>query len=348
MINIQYYYNEALSKVANDTTVYDFSPIPFCFVGARGVGKTSLLTSMYEQIKKEKLVNFSIDPTTDAGGSTEKRLQEALEKMLEMIEETTLHAIAEEEIGLKGSTDIRYFEISGEQRVKDDAMLNLSTYKKFRYKFGFTDLPGEYFTGNAEEKQKAQDILQNSLVSFLAIDTPALMSSPLKNTRNNKINSIENLYKHTEWTNQHTVIIVLSRCEKYWNQRDEMLNKLREYYENFYNILKSKNIRVFVTWVKTLGGMEFSHYTKKEDGNGKKVDIAHFIRVGDYEPENCATPLQLALEHGLSQLAQLIKPGLGAMLGLTNTGLAKVATRELAKMLSDSLHAGEEGTYIEL
>ncbi|MBE6409904.1 MAG: hypothetical protein E7034_04830 [Akkermansiaceae bacterium] len=152
MINIEYDYNDALSDKAANTTVYDFSPIPFCFVGARGVGKTSLLTSMYEQIKKEKLVNFSIDPTTDAGVSTEKRLQEALEKMLEMIEETSLHAIAEEEIGLKGSTDIRYFEISGEQRVKDDDLLSLSLYKKFRYKFGFTDLPGEYFTGNAEEK----------------------------------------------------------------------------------------------------------------------------------------------------------------------------------------------------
>lgn len=347
MINIEYNCNIDLSAKAADTTVLDFSPIPFCFVGARGVGKTSLLTSMYKQIKDANLVNFSIDPTTEAGNSTEERLSEAHEKMLEMIEETKLHAIAEEELGLTGSTDIRYFEISGEQTVRDTDVLKLSDFKKFRYKFGFTDLPGEYFTGNAEERQKAQNVLQNSLVSFLAVDTPALMSNRLKNMRSNKIESIGNMYYHTEWTQQHTVIIVLSRCEKYWNQRNEMLNKLREHYEDFYNILKSKNIRVFVTWVKTLGGMEFSHYTK-EDRNGKTVDRAHFKRIGNYEPENCATPLQLALEYGLSQLSDLIKPGLSAKLGLSNEELAKKATEELALELRKTLHAGNQGTYMEL
>ena len=126
-----------------------------------------------------------------------------------------------------------------------------------------------------------------------------------------------------------------------------MLNKLREHYEDFYNILKSKNIRVFVTWVKTLGGMEFSHYTK-EDRNGETVDRAHFKRIGDYEPANCATPLQLALEHGLSQLSALIQPGVGSMLGFDNKGLAKQATEELASDLRKTLHAGNQGTYMEL
>ena len=93
--------------------------------------------------------------------------------------------------------------------------------------------------------------------------------------------------------------------------------------------------------------MEFSHYTK-EDRNGETVDRAHFKRIGDYEPENCATPLQLALEHGLSQLSDLIKPGVAAMLGLTNTGLAKKATEKLAFDLRRLLHAGNQGTYMEL
>lgn len=348
MINIAYINNEDLSNKTPNTSVFDFSPIPFCFVGARGVGKTSLLASMYEQIKNKKIENFFFDTDTEAGINTQTRLHEAKELMLEMIEDTELHGLVKAGLGIKGSTDIRYYEIAGEKTEPDQTFFKRTPFKKFRYKFGFTDLPGEYFTGEIQERQKAQEVLQNSLVSFLAVDTPALMDSKHKQTRNNKVDYIENMYKQTEWTNQHTVIIVLSRCEKYWNQRDEMLNKLREYYENFYNILKSKNIRVFVTWVKTLGGMEFSHYTKKEDGNGKKVDIAHFIRVGDYEPENCATPLQLALKHGLSELANLIKPGWGSALGFTNTGLAKQATDNLATMLFDSLSAGKTGTYLEL
>ena len=43
-------------------TVYEFRPLQFCFVGPRGVGKSSLLASMYHEIEELRQIdNFYIN-----------------------------------------------------------------------------------------------------------------------------------------------------------------------------------------------------------------------------------------------------------------------------------------------
>lgn len=348
MINITYEKNEERST--NDNTVLDFSPINFCFVGPRGVGKTSLLASMYQEIKKKGVIGFSIDLNTVAGRETQARLDDAHEAMLEMIDETPMHGLADESLGIAGSAGPRYYEITGEKKIEDTDWLKWTRYKTFRYKFGFTDIPGTYYLEDSspQNAEAAANALKNSLVSFLAIDTPALMDSQLKNKRLNTSERIASLYESASWEKGHTVIIVLSRCEKYWRDREFMIDKIKEYYGGLVKNLKSRGVRVFITWVKTLGGMEFDFFSTAKDPNGKKRYIARFLRTGDYAPENCATPLQIALHYGLARLSDHIIPGPLDWLGLANGELAKEATEELSGQLGRKLNAGGADTFKEL
>lgn len=335
----------------DNTAVYDCSPVPFCFVGPRGVGKTSLLASMYQQLKTKRVKNFFINLMTEEGKFTQSALDEAHLSMLEMIDETEMHAIVEE-LGIGGSADRNDFEFTGRYTIPNAGVFQLKDNVEFLFRFRFTDMPGKWYNEGDEHNSEACQILSESLVSFLAVDTPALMEGPATNKRNNKQDLIENWY-NTSITkladNKHSVIIVLSRCEAFWDRNEEMLEKLNESYGSLITSLKERGIKVFVTWVQTLGGIQFDHYEKR---------VAKFIRTGNYVPENCATPLQLALSHGLSHAASTIQATVNdegiiafilRILGFNNANqLALKAAESLAKELENNLHSGDTDTYKEL
>lgn len=95
----------------------------------------------------------------------------------------------------------------------------------------------------------------------------------------------------------------------------------------------------------SLGGLEFLEYVSSEDGECYR---AKFVRVGDYHPENCATPLQLALSHGMKRVRDSIKPGFGSYIGFDVKALAVNASLQIAEELRTQLHAGNENTFAYL
>lgn len=197
-------------------------------------------------------------------------------------------------------------------------------------------------------RQMSQKYLKNSAVSFLAIDTPAIMEGDKHNAHNNCTTPIAACYDMVRdelAANKHTVIIVLSRCEHYWNERERMLEQLNKHYGALVSRLKAAGVDIIVTWVKTLGGLEFLEYVSSEDGECNK---AKFVRVGDYHPENCATPLQLALSHGMKRVRDSIKPGFGLYIGFDVKALAVNASLQIAEELRTQLHAGNENTFAYL
>ena len=332
---------------SDNTATYQSVPLPFCFVGPRGVGKTSLLASMYQEIKNRGVEGVYIDLHSDVGERTSTQLNNAHLDMLDMIEDTEMYQIVDN-MGLTGTIGQKTFEFIGEKTIRDNHILKLTDYKRFRFVYQFTDLPGGWYTTDHQVcKDQAKKRLEESFVSFLAIDTPALMRGDASNKRYNCSTRIEEWYDNALNTlkdNHHTVIIVLSRCEKFWEQKNEMRERLEEVYGSLIKKLVGNGIAVYLTWIKTLGGVEFSHYEKINSGDGRDK-VARFMRTGDYKPENCATPLQLALQHGMASAAHMIVVDIWDEMGIGIGELAQEATKTMADELCNNLHAGAEGTY---
>lgn len=327
---------------------YVCTPQHFCFVGPRGVGKTSLLASMFHELTHKKLCDdFIIDTSTPDGLRTLKSLSAAKKAMLDMIYKTDgAYDTIDDGLGIKGLYDERIYEFMGKTTVKDDSWIarkTRSTEKEFRFIFHFTDMPGGWYDSDDEAiRAKVRQYLTESSVSFLAIDTPPLMESPAHCHDLNKADIITSWYENALDTlseRGHTVIMVLTRCERYWSKKAEMLERLRSTYDILLRKLNNKHIRVYATYVKTLGGVEFEKFETKQTG-ATTLEVARFRRNGsEYSPENCATPLQLALKHGLMDTILRLKDKKN---GFFTSLLAKCSLNNIDLVIQAAGHLADE------
>ncbi len=333
--------------------VYEFRPLQFCFVGPRGVGKSSLLASMYHELEEKRSIdNFYIDISTSTGRRTQVRLSNAKREMLSMLTESAPYATAALGLGLRGDADeMSVYEFVGRSSVQDtslSARLLGREQKEFRFPFRFIDMPGGWYRAERiddETAARVKNTLEASDVSFLAIDTPALMESPALCMEYNHVDTIKAWYEASLdrlSEQQHTVVMVLSRCERYHNDKRAMYARLRSTYATLIRKLKNAGIKVYATYVQTLGGMEFETYETIQRGS-LSLKVARFIKTGDYTPENCATPLLLALRHGLlrsleqlnSKKAKNRLVAWSAALGWNNVDTALQAARGLIEVLDE-------------
>ena len=339
--------------------VYEFRPLHYCFVGPRGVGKSSLLASMYHELEEKRHIdNFYIDISTGTGRRTQVRLANAKQEMLSMLTESAPYATAALGLGLRGDADeMSVYEFVGRSTVQDTSLtarLLGRELKEFRFPFRFIDMPGGWYRAERiddETTARVKNTLEASDVSFLAIDTPALMESPALCMEYNRVDTIKAWYEASLdrlSEQQHTVVMVLSRCERYCGDKRAMYDRLRSTYATLIRKLKNSGIKVYATYVQTLGGMEFETYETVQHGN-LSLKVARFIKTGDYAPENCATPLLLALRHGLLRsLEQLHSKKENnrlvawcAALGWNNVDAALQAARELIEVLDERVQTAQ-------
>lgn len=345
-----YEYTHLPERSTDNVDVYTFPPLNICFVGPRGVGKTSMLASMSQELKKGHCADVFIDQQTTAGRFTSKTLGAAWEDMLSIFDDTGMGQMVQAH-GLGGTSqaytgenaDGREFIFTG--RYSKQATFNT---KSFLYPFRFIDLPGGWYDHEATEDEaaKVNQILGNSMVSFLTVDTPAMMKGMGMHVRRNRPEKIYDFYNTamTSFQNHfHLVVIVLARCEAYWNQKELLLEKVKERYNDVIALLRKKEIPIAIVPVQTLGGVKFQTY---DPTTGK----AQFVRTGDYKPVNCVTPLRLALTGGLINSIIKMKQGrgtlmdeLGDLFGFTHYDIAEEGARQLAQEL---LNIDDEAAWI--
>ncbi|MGK7875039.1 MAG: hypothetical protein AB4426_17600 [Xenococcaceae cyanobacterium] len=254
-------------------------------LGPRGVGKTSLLTAMYEQFESNiGRTNLQLAPDLESSALLQERLAE-----------------------LKNLPDS--FETKG-------WMESTEGYKSFLFELGrkgaipslklhFQDYPGEYLSSKSsrEDKERIESFVRDSAAVIIAIDTPALMEKNGQwHDATNRPQQITNLFQrvYQELDSPRLVIFAPVRCEKYLQCEDtvsELLRQIETEYAKLLDLFSSEalfsKVAVVVTPVQTVGTVVFSRI--EMNGTEPLFIFRKISHDAQYSPKDSEQPLRYLL-----------------------------------------------------
>lgn len=270
-------------------------------LGARGVGKTSVLTSMYNNMNTA-------------------------------ITDTKLHILADTETSalLDAKTDALKHMFSDNNELSDSVQSGIagdSKVSKFSFDFGLNtqkinmglelqDYPGEYVKLYPDTVKKYID---ESHAIIVAIDTPHMMECDGRyNEGKNFPTLITNFFKETlnASSEEKLIMLVPLKCEKYYHEDriNEVTDRVREIYRDLIRFLKDKGNKngmegkfaCVITPIQTVGQIVFDNFQQLSNGevdetmiDGKPVPRRvnyRYLRGGAvYSPVYCEQPLYYLL-----------------------------------------------------
>lgn len=262
--------------------------IKVCMLGARGVGKTSVLTSIfYDGNSKEGFYGTKIRLFATPDTSAE------LNKQRERLSDVFRHR--ENIAAIGGTSGVSEFKLQLGM-LNEDANINLL----------ITDYPGELI--KTDEKYVA-DRIKESQVVLVAIDTPYLMEEGgIHDEEKNQTSSIKRfLINNVNNLQEKIILLVPLKCEKYLDlkknkeERNDVSKLLADKVESKYKdvvdeLKKSGNVAVVITPILSMGGVIFDHFDTNSEGgtgasykfyDGETSDGAH----AKYEPLFCSQPI---------------------------------------------------------
>lgn len=262
-------------------------------LGPRGVGKTSLLTAMYEQFSTNiGKTDLQLTPDEESSAILQERLI-ALKSLLDDFEARG---------GVKNTagepTDLRSFVFGLGRRGKPPSL-----------QLNFRDYPGEYHLAQAtpDQRQFIKDLLEECVAVLIAIDAPALMELRGKwHELINRPQQITDIFRtaYQDLDSPRLVIFAPVRCEKYMQtQRSslELVQRIKEEYRGLFDLLGSgtllPNVVAVITPVQTVGSVVFSRIETKEE-DGKPHPHFRFRKIGHdarYSPKDSEQPLRYLL-----------------------------------------------------
>jgi len=259
-------------------------------LGGRGVGKTSLLTAMYEQFDSTiGETNLQLIPDPKSSARLAQRLGQ-LKAILDDFEATG---------GLGGTEKPEpvNFELGKRGAATDVNIV-------------FQDFPGGYIDGNNEDFIK--QTMEESAAVLIAIDTPPLMESEGQwNDLINRPKQICDIFKrnYKDLKKNRLVLLVPVRCEKYLqNEQDaiQLRETLKEKYNELLKFFGSDNMQdkvaCVITPVQTVGTVIFSRIQIKESN-----PYFYFRKIrhdAKYNPQDSDQPLRYVLSFLLKDYCQ--------------------------------------------
>ena len=158
--------------------MFKVKEINVAMIGASGVGKTTLLTSMYNEFNNNLSNENNLQLMAD--DNTQKRLDKKLGFLTSQINDNTI-VMAQ---NLEGTQEVEEFNFILAKDLNDNAKI----------KINFKDFPGGYIHDN---KNEVRDIIEESDIIMIPIDTAALMEQKGKyNELINNISTITSLLKN--------------------------------------------------------------------------------------------------------------------------------------------------------
>lgn len=261
--------------------------IKVCMLGARGVGKTSVLTSIfYDGNSTDGLYGTKIRLGAPPG--TNADLTKNHEKLQDVFKDRQNIAA----IGASSGVSEFRFELG---MLNNDAKINLL----------ITDYPGEKVLA---DKNYVADRVVESQVVLVAIDTPYLMEEDgIHDEEKNQTSIIKKfLLDNVGNLQEKIVLFVPLKCEKYLDiknkamrndRSEELADKVESMYKDVIDKLKeSQTVAVAITPILTMGGVIFDHFeTNSEGGTGARYkfydgETADGAKA-KYSPLFCSQPI---------------------------------------------------------
>lgn len=259
-------------------------------LGPSAVGKTSLLTSMYEQFKQISLeAKLSLTPEEESQAILEKRLKE-LKALTQEFKVTPGKSI-------QGSSEVRRFIFDLAQKDKKPFL-----------RLQFYDYPGGYLgeKATARERNRVEELLNDAAAVVIAIDTPALVMSKGKyNEFVNKPKQITEMFKevYKNLREPRLVIFAPVKCELEMRQGDRgaklLLESIKREYATLLNFLASpslaEQVAVVVTPVQTVGSVICTMIEEPKNDYLPVFGFRKISRDAEYNPQDTDQPLRYLL-----------------------------------------------------
>ncbi len=257
-------------------------------IGPDGVGKTTLLATMYHQFDKQS--GFELAASKD----TADDLQEAYLKLSNIITQPTFTPTGPLLRGTAGIVE-RKFEMLFKGKKELD--------------FVFYDIAGGLIHADTDSDhhdfKDFQNKLEESLVIMIVIDGSVLVEGDdfLLAQRNDPIQIYKLLVPTLKNEKRdHLLLFVITKCEA-WLKNETRRNQLETAFEKRYRIVlnmlsEQNNVAGVLIPVKTLGCVEFTHI----DYHNKHNELI-FVRKPNLEfrPQNTDQALRYALAFALLQ-----------------------------------------------
>lgn len=268
-----------------DSESHRFLDIKVCMLGARGVGKTSVLASIFDNANTEQgLTGTGIYLTAEDDTSLE--LEKQRKKLCSAVENRSDIAAIPATMG----EHPYYFKFGVSGKSPNVNMV-------------VTDYKGEKVV--SDPKYVANKIKESKAI-IVALDAPYYMEADGKNEEKNQTKIINQfLIDHLDALEEKLVIFVPLKCEKYFdlygNPRNDqtavLSNRVEELYAGAIAEMKKKdNIAAVITPILTVGGVVFDKFEIGSDG--KQVATYKFYDgktpegiMAIYQPAYCFQPI---------------------------------------------------------
>lgn len=277
--------------------------IKICVLGASGVGKTSVITSLYaggQQMMEGSELYFAAQKATD------RLLSSRHMEFKEMFD------------GRREGKDIVYREGTGGDFMESSLAFRFGSQAQgIHIHIGIQDYPGEQLISNPKTAERH---IAGADAILLVIDTPCLMEEGGRfNEGRNRMKAISHLLmKHLPKDEEKLVFFVPVKCERYVHDgRIEEVNaricgaygELLAYLRNLQTADgQRKSICCAITPVQTLGSVEFDSFERGSAGvkaveleDGCEIPAGENYRfVGGeaaYAPKNAEQLLSILLHY---------------------------------------------------
>ena len=259
--------------------------LSMCMFGARGVGKTSVMTAIFDDtqsvngLARTKLVMSAKSETRDYLKEKKYELQSVFEDRTEL----TNAGIAPNNAANTFNFEIGLFG------------------KKPCIDFTVTDYPGEFIKSNSSF---VDETINKSSAIFIAIDTPYLMEENGKyNEEKNQVSLIcEYLEKNIGVIEDKLILLVPLKCEAYFhaNRMDEVNSKVKNAYKKIIELFEDKpNVAIAITPILTMGDVVFDRFEYKD---GLHVACYKFRTANaEFTPMFCVQPIYYLLSFVVGQ-----------------------------------------------
>lgn len=265
--------------------------IDIVILGTTGAGKTTMLASMYEQLR-DVASTAALDIVANKRG-TSARLDDYLEDLRNLPRELRVKP-------LPSTENVHEFEFDVGLRARRPL-----------FKVRFTDYPGRHFVrpelADPQTAEKIDRAIQRADVVIIAIDTPALVEKPTESgpgryhqTFNQPGVVLDAVRTMLREDMDRLIILVPLKCEKYVatpKASAALATKVTGAYQPLLSYIKADEVQSRVgcvlTPVQTVGSVEFARI----DEGGEQVEFVFLAkgRGATYRPQDTDQPLRWAL-----------------------------------------------------